>query len=413
MSARSRLRPLLLLGLAAAVQAADTAAPHPIWQRLKSYRNYYAVTGSTPVAHRFSAWFLHIEPSFLQVGANTIEEIDQLEEDDFTGGWGGIGLPPPSVPPVPAPVAPLAEALEAKLRKLYPELSRLQIRYEGRRRRIRLAEICRTSVAAPVERALARNSELTVEHEEGSTELVFTGINFFGGIGRLIPHGDEAMRMPHFVDYVTPPALEGSSLAGATLLELDDPAHAAAWADASARIVATADALAAGDYENPIEAVLAAQGESTLPPAFDGYLTYDVTAYARAEDFGEQVGVHPEFRFRLREAAAGPVTASRDFPELGLKLAVTLHLDQQEIDLEARAHDGTTVRASYPLRGRLVRDGERVALEGAWLEVGDEDTDLDFELPAPAPFTGLDVYPDSSAYGAGVHVPEVSELGVD
>ena len=403
--ARSRLRPLLLLGLAVAAHAADSAAPHPIWSRLKPYRNYWAVTGSKPFAHRFSAWFVDGTYTFWQVGANSVEEVDRLEEDDFSGGWGGIALPPPSVPPVPAPVAPLAEALEARLRKLRPGLSSLKIRYEGRRRRIRLKEICRTSVAAPIERALARRSELTVEHEEGSTALAFAGINFYGGLGRLVPHGDEAAALPNFVDFVTPAALEGSSLAGAALDELADPAHEGAWAAASARIVATADALAAGEYQNPIEAVLAAQGEGTLPPEFDGYLTYEVTAYARADDFAQQVGVHPEFRFRMRQAAAGPVSQAREFPAIGLSVRATLHLDRQEIDLEATAHDGTTVAATHPLRGRLVRDGERVALEGAWLEVGEEGQELEFSLPAPAPHTEIDVYPEASAYGASVHRP--------
>jgi hypothetical protein len=413
MRVRPHLRTLLLLALAVAARAAESAAPHPIWERLKPYRNYYAVTHSSPVSHRFSAWFVDVTYTFWQVGANSVEEVDRLEEDDFSGGWGGIALPPPTVPPIPEPVRPLAEALEARLRKLRPDLSNLKLRYEGRRRRIGLEEICRTSVEAPLERSLARRSSLTVEHEEGSTAFTFVGINFFGGLGRLVPHGDEAGVLPDFVDFVTPPALEGSSLAAAGIQELADPAHAAAWAAASERIVEIADQLVAGDYENPIEEVLEAQGEETLPPEYDGYLTYDVSAYARAEDFGDQVGVHPEFRFRLREAQAGPVTRTHEYPEIGLVVAATLHLDRQQLDLETRAHEGTTVTASYPLRGRLVRDGDRVALEGSWLEVGEEDEEKEFSLPAPAPFTEIDVYPESSAYGAAVNLPEVGEPSLD
>lgn len=380
--------------------------PHPIYARLKPYRSYYSVGKTTPLAHRFTVWFGDVAPNRCEVAANSVEEIEAWQEDDLRCAWGGIALPPPSTEPIPADLVPLAEAFEAKVAELRPGMHDFQIQYTARLRTLRFKELMSYSTDADPTERLARSAEITLAAPEGSSDFRYLGMAGFGGMGVFVPLFDEAAALPHFVEFVTPPALEGSSLAYGWATGLGG-AHAEAWQALAAKLVETADALEDGSYVNPIEAVLEAQGDATLPPGVSPWLTYGFSIYARGQGDQPQVGAGFEYRFDLRRALAGPVTEKRRADEIGCEVDLTLDLAARSLRVAGRTDNGDAFEARYSIEGDWIVSGEDRAVEGGGLSVQDGGDGFDFTLPGDEVFREYDFYVGHSLYTARVFVPEV------
>src|SRR5688572_21999987 len=117
-----RLRIAVIILFAVLAASAQAESPVPIYSRLKTYRSYMAIKRVDRFAHRFMMWFVHIEPTLWIGAGNTVEEIEALDENAFSGGWGAFGMPPQTVPPVPQEFEHLAEAMRRKVRQIYPEV---------------------------------------------------------------------------------------------------------------------------------------------------------------------------------------------------------------------------------------------------------------------------------------------------
>lgn len=399
MSTRVLVAMALTLGLGWSCHAQE---PHPIYRRLRAYRNTFQITGTSPMAERFTAWFVRHGYVRADFGANSPEEIRDFEEKDLHLSSGSLALPPGAVDPIPPALEPFAAALGRRLQELFPEHQDLQVAYRGRRRTISIEEVTSFSTAEDPEDRFCRRSWLTLAAAEGSTQLEPSGsMQAYGGIGRLVPHRDPE-RLPTFVDYVSPPALEGSALCYAHFRGLGG-AFEAAWDEFSVRLLQAADALEDGSYENPIEGVLAAQGETELPPGLDPWLEYDLRVYARAEDFQDQVDDHQVFRFRLRDVVEGPVALSRDSAATGLAYRVELDLERKLLALKVETAAGVGLKLEYAVTGEILRTPEGVAVENAWLEVAVDGEE--HQLPGTGGFTRFDVYPETSVRTTRVFVP--------
>src|SRR5262249_9422387 len=154
------------------------------------------------------------------------------------------------------------DALAARVRVLHPQARDLKVQYGGRFRAVSVTETIPQALPGdPTHRASAW-VETTLKLMPGRTVGGSYGMSM-GAHGSLVlpAFPDQYGKLPTFVDFRMPAALEGTSALYGPVFGRD-PAYQAAYAELCRRVVATADQVQAGTYQNPIEGLLAAQGET-------------------------------------------------------------------------------------------------------------------------------------------------------
>lgn len=398
------LIPVLIL----ATLASTALATDPIYPRLKAYRTYFHLDKVDRFAHRFTAWFINVDYTRVEVGVNSIEEIEKLEEDDLRGSWGAFGIPPGEIPQVPDEMKPMAAALESRIRQIYPDHTQFKIAYDGLKRAISVEELTPMTAHRDPGDTYVRRSNVTYFQGQDSQVLEPAGIQMYGGLAILCSEHfpDECASLPCFVDFTMPAALEGTSLLRSRL-DPAAPAYGPAWEEFSRQAIAAADALENGSYQNPIEAVLARQGDTVLPPAMGQTLEYSINAYGRTEEFQDQVDERHAFRIPLEQAVEGTVRQAWTSPETGLEYSVAVSFNERRLTLWVKTPGGQQARAGSTMLdnasgGFLIRDGERVALDQGHVELQIDEGQEEINLEGEGRFTSFDVYPETQAMGGSL-----------
>jgi hypothetical protein len=364
---------------------------HSIYGRLKAFRAYYSVSHMDQVAHRFTVWYHHNEWCMLHIAGNTVEEMNNLSEHDLSPAFGPWACPPAHPRPVPEELKPLAVAMLARIKAVHPEGNQFKVGYSGHFWQARIAEV--VPLAPPgAENRLARGMEclLKISAENTILEQSFST----GGTGLLahVTIPDDPSKCPLFIDFSLPAELEGTSPIYARYYDPQTP-YVEVYQRLVTQAMKTLISLKAGTYVNPIEGLLAGQGDSLLPPAYDSSLLYNLDMYARAE---HQRGEHVIHRFSLKKALSGPVHETL-YSGLGLHYDVTIDLPRHQLAVKVISPVGDTLARTYEVKmtnssGGILTVGDAAALQGAWLSVI-RPHDEELSLPGTAGFTQFDVYP--------------------
>lgn len=400
------LVPCLIPALILATLATTARAADPVFPRLKAYRTYLHIEKVDRFAQRFTAWFINQDYNRVEVGVNSVEEVEKLTDEQLQGSWGGFAIPPGQIDPIPDEMKPIADALAARLKLAYPELTELKIGYDGKKRAISVEELTPFTANRDASETFVRRSNVTYFQAVDAQDLEPAGIQMYGGLGILCHESfpQDCDASPSFVDFTMPPALEGTSLLRSRLDE-SVPAYGPAWKDFCHIAIATADALENGTYQNPIETVLARQGDTVLPPTFAQHLEYTLNGYARAEDFQNQVEDRHTFQIPLQEAVEGTVRRIWTSPETGLEYSLAVSFADRRLTLWVKTPGGQQGRSGASMLdnstgGFLIRDGERVALDQGYLDLQIDEGQSEFSFEGEGKFTSFDIYPESQVYGS-------------
>jgi hypothetical protein len=398
---------LLSVLLAFLIAAPAFSAVNPIYARLKAYRTYHEITKVDAQAHRFYVWFSDVEPTLAQVAGNTVEEMAALTEQNLNISWGAFGIPPDDVPPVPAHVQHLADAMLKRIQELRPNASGYLVSYAGEFRLVGVTE------TTPFN--LPGNPDDTTCHRLQASLKLFADGTIDGthglamaGTSTLAPDWNEAnfQTVPRYVDFRMPPEIEGTSVLWTPIFGRN-PIYAEAHAALLKKIVETVKAIDAGSYENPIEAILSAQGSTPLPVAFSPTMRFSVDAYARTEDWGSQMEDTAQLTFTVREALAGPVTKSYYSADTTLAFDLTVDLQAMKATVKVTTPGGATRTETYEIApAGLILEGTSAAVKNGWLHAQIHHGHHDFTLPGEGGFTAFDIYPGQDIRTSYVHGPD-------
>jgi hypothetical protein len=408
MRMRFILSALIVLGLGRAA----SAEINPIYSRLKTLRTYYSVGSVDKLAHRFSIWYSNIEPSLAQVAGNTVEDMQALTEKDLHISWGAFGIPPSEIQPVPPALKAVADAAVARLKELQPNASEIQIGYYGKFRQVHINEMTPIDRAGgPADKRIARKVELSAKLSEEGT---ITGLYGFssGGYGLMAWDWENVhpfAKLPQYVNYALPANLEGTSPLYAHHFHHKGD-YEEAYEKVIAEVLKTVAAIDAGTYKNPIEELLAAQGESLLPAGFDAHLKYEVRTYARAANFPDQKSEEVVLRFSLKKALAAPVHFVETSP-MGIKYDLTIDLTKKLVSLTVTNSANQSASRTYPVvldnhYGGVVTEGDATALLGGTISVKLPHDLHDLHVPGTGGFSEFDVYPESAMWESFIHGEE-------
>jgi hypothetical protein len=366
------------------------------WGSLKLYRTYHYVADWSERAHHFDVWFLDVEPMYCSVPGNTPDQIMALTMSDLECWWGGLAPNPGGFPPVPDDVTHLAEAIGDRMAELFPNASNLLIGYSGDFSTIKIGEV--TPVAS--DGSLKMISLLSFAIFPEPPQLGFYGMQWYGAVG-LSPEPAAALcdPTPCFVDFVMPPEIEGSCLV-CGYYQGAGGSYPSAWSDLGSAVLATADAIDQGTYVNPIDSILATQGDTLLPSGLDQYAEYTIHAYLRGDSGREEV----ELKYSVSEVASGPVTSVFRSRRTGLVYRATLDLGTESLTTIVSTPTGEIQELSLPIVFELIRDGDVVAIDGL------PSLEMDFDgrmmvFGGFGAFTRIDVVLDK-LMGAGVFLPQ-------
>ncbi|MGE0711816.1 MAG: hypothetical protein AB7N76_30875 [Planctomycetota bacterium] len=360
---------------------------HPTYERLPLHRTWFNLREvSDRPRHHFRVWFHEVEACDAQVTVSDLEELAALPP--IPTGF-GAAEPPREVPPVPDGLRELAAAIAARIQAEHPEARRIQTGYGGYARDLLVDELIpvQREPSPPLQERLWRRTTHHLLLGEGDELLWGEGPIMLAAEGYLDDHDAP----PRLIDYRLPPKLEGTSLFYAQGTGL--ARYAGCWRDLEAALVHAARAVLAGAHSDPLEALLAADGEGLLPPGYHSTVELELSVYDRAPG---GVSRRPALRFSLPAALTG--AAEAEWRDPGLDLAVEARLSLAPLALRLRVTHRGEVReaeATFEHAPPLLCDESRAAL---LLETHVDFPSLEresprrlrFELPAGGP---IDVYP--------------------
>ena len=249
---------------------APTHPVDPAFAKLKPYRTYYHIAGIQPYAQQFLVHFMvGSDPVLATFHADTVDEIQaQKNIPTVTGVLATGTLTPTTTPP---DQLSLETAVRAKVKELYPTSSQLILAYQGEIRRIDVVEtIVISSSTVDLFQRIAHLTTLHFSQKKGLPGLILDrGVAQSNVTDELCDRQDQTSCMvrPNFIPFLSAPDAEGRSAFAYSMyrsstredLHLKFPELDRELDRLWPMILTTVNDLDAGNYTNPIEAILQKQ----------------------------------------------------------------------------------------------------------------------------------------------------------
>lgn len=360
----------------------------PIFARLKPYRTYFSITKVDRFAEQFRVRIQETYNRFSGcVAINSEEEAEALVKENM--GCPPNDVAPPEMLPVPPEKKDLALAIEKRMKEIFPKLTKFSIGYFGNYRAINVLSTTLLAENNNAKNTLVHQASFQARHirDTNRLDVVQKQAGFIGGSTYLcfenqpeyyVHYYHFCKTLSQFIDYQLPAKLEGSSLYYGLFEK--QKVYRDALVGFSEAVIQTADAIANGSYENPIEKILATQGTDDLPNGIEPYF-----------EFSSMVGNRAPLRFSLKEAAKGPATVKG---ESGIYHYV-LTLDTKNMTMDVRAKSAHPKYPGGQTQVRLVGHSFR-GEDGLVVPDGDWDFENANALPDYLDYVRIRVAPVSA-----------------
>lgn len=272
-------------GAATPAAPAETPPPDPAFAQLRAYRNYYAIAGVGAYEHHFAVWFTCVEQS---VSYYAVAPDGSVRDNG--GAWGGLAVRRGDPDGVPADQRANADRIAAQHEADYDGASAGKIEYLGSYREVHVTERVPLDQPGDPFARMMRHAELTLR---ANADLTFVdGVaSGTGGETRIcwdgLAYGDCGPQ--HWFEFTPAEGIGEPQLPALVYPRSPQPA------DEQARfagvMLAAARAKVAAEPGAAIDAILAAQGDTTLPPGHAPPIVVAFTIYGRTAGGDQPSGV--------------------------------------------------------------------------------------------------------------------------
>jgi hypothetical protein len=360
----------------------QSTAPPVDLSGLKLYRNTFLVDRVGPYEHHFSLWYDHIEPNFARVRARIDPATGRAHVAIDNEAFGDV-FPPKAPRPTPPQVADLARALDREVRRRCPDGRKWVVQYEGQYREVDLMEMTLLKAGSAPE--IGWHGYALFPADEALTHQVAGPIDYMSGLALL-----DAAGSAQWVDFVPPAESMGTTLFVDRLARSKEPpSPPSADAVLVQRALDAARRMASKQPSLRLSDILAAQGETLLPPGMDQRLLLDISFYARPKpELRDTIQQSLDLIVELKtaEAVHGVSHGAASGTIGGVYVKATAVLSALQplgedapsgpndvaalLQLHVEDGQGHLFDRSYPAKAVVVVDGHTVATGGFGLSPG-------------------------------------------
>jgi len=395
---------------AAGSKPAKPPAPPPPahldFERLRAYRNYYAIASVGAYEHHFAVWFNCVEQSVSYYAVSPAGEVRRAG-----GMWGGLAVREGEPKPVPAEQEDNARKVLAHHAADYEHESSVRIEYRGSYREVEVVELVPTS--GPGDPYARMVSHVTATLRANTDLSSASGIaEMRGGVTRLCWR-DSTYRDCTKQDWIdfTPRDLGKAQLPA--LVTPGSPLTPDERARFLKTVLAAARRHAAGEPGVPLDDILAHQGDTLLPPGLILPFEVGFTLYARPREGSGAAQVQSSLttKISVRDALGGvargvargtiagiPVTAEIEMERGGTQPPPEHGAAELPFHVRYRLKDerGNMRSGEISMTAKLLVDGdaviptERTIPDSIVNRV--HDAPMHQSLPGAGPFQQIDAY---------------------
>ncbi|MBY0369221.1 hypothetical protein K2X33_00950 [bacterium] len=345
----------------------------PDYQKLKTYRTYYAIKSYSGPKHNFAAWYR--VGKYVEMLKMNIATPEQASKE-----WIGVRGPvlavlhpnfPEKFPyePVPAGLEHLTAAIEKRVVGEKPEAKDFVFRWIGEYRNFSLEEFIPVTNGPDVFERSAKRGVYDLRMPVNSNKIESDFGQNGSGTTSLCRWwaGNNCAEDPIFLDFSMPQALEGTSPIASEFYDTyrkdRSPAYEPVMAQLGNLIARVGPLFEAGKLKTALPRVLARQGNSVLPPGFEQWIEYSFDFYAypkrdpethRSVDGQQLVEVENSLRLHLPTLIRSGFRKTYNVKEIGLRADLDFNWKRGTVIWDLETYTGEKKRLEFKIEAKTL-----------------------------------------------------------